>query len=152
MKELTKELVEEKLSLWMIHVRSTSKQTATADKNCNLQKFGILTYLVSAKSESEAIEGFHSIFYNEKFPRIVGIVNITNDSIIDEQYQEDWTDDEHKLTIEHGFISIKKALECILQATPIVSDYSKPKFCSSSEKLIEAFPFMNNKPLKNLKL
>ena len=52
---------------------------------------------------------------------------------------------EHKLTIESGFISIKKALECILQATPIVSDYSKPKFCSSSEKLIEAFPFMNNK-------
>ena len=52
---------------------------------------------------------------------------------------------EHKLTIEHGFISIKKALEYILQATPIVSDYSKPKFCSSSEKLIEAFPFMNNK-------
>ena len=52
---------------------------------------------------------------------------------------------EHKLTIEHGFLSIKKALEYILQATPIVSDYSKPKFCSSSEKLIEAFPFMNNK-------
>ena len=52
---------------------------------------------------------------------------------------------EHKLTIESGFISIKKALECILQATPIVSDYSKPKFCSSSEKLIEAFPFINNK-------
>ena len=52
---------------------------------------------------------------------------------------------EHKLTIEHSFLSIKKALECILQATPIVSDYSEPKFCSSSEKLIEAFPFMNNK-------
>ena len=52
---------------------------------------------------------------------------------------------EHKLTIEHSFLSIKKALEYILQATPIVSDYSKPKFCSSSEKLIEAFPFMNNK-------
>ena len=52
---------------------------------------------------------------------------------------------EHKLTIEHSFLSIKKALECILQATPIVSDYSKPKFCSSSEKLIETFPFMNNK-------
>ena len=52
---------------------------------------------------------------------------------------------EHKLTIESGFLSIKKSLDCILQATPIVSDYSKPKFCSSSEKLIEAFPFMNNK-------
>ena len=52
---------------------------------------------------------------------------------------------EHKLTIESGFLSIKKALEYILQATPIVSDYSKPKFCSSSEKLIKAFPFINNK-------
>ena len=52
---------------------------------------------------------------------------------------------EHKLTIEHSFLSIKKALEYILQATPIVSDYSKPKFCSSSEKLIKAFPFINNK-------
>ena len=39
---------------------------------------------------------------------------------------------------------MKKALECILQATSIVSDYSKPKFCSSSEKIIETFPFMNN--------
>ena len=57
-------------------------------------------------------------------------------------------DPKYKSIIESGFISIKKALECILQATPIVSDYSKPKFCSSSEKLIEAFPFMNNKPLK----
>lgn len=57
-------------------------------------------------------------------------------------------DPKYKQIIESGFISIKKALECILQATPIVSDYSKPKFCSSSEKLIEAFPFMNNKPLK----
>ena len=57
-------------------------------------------------------------------------------------------DPKYKPIIESGFISIKKALECILQATPIISDYSKPKFCSSSEKLIEAFPFMNNKPLK----
>ena len=57
-------------------------------------------------------------------------------------------DPKYKSIIESGFISIKKALECILQATPIVSDYSEPKFCSSSEKLIEAFPFMNNKPLK----
>ena len=57
-------------------------------------------------------------------------------------------DPKYKSIIESGFISIKKALECILQATPIVSDYSKPKFCSSSEKLIEAFLFMNNKPLK----
>lgn len=61
-------------------------------------------------------------------------------------------DPKYKSIIESGFLSIKKALNCILQATPIVSDYSKPRFCSSSEKLIEAFPFMNNEPLKNLKL
>ena len=63
----------------------------------------------------------------------------------DPEYLFDDPKYEHKLTIEHSFLSIKKALEYILQATPIVSDYSKPKFCSSSEKLIEAFPFINNK-------
>ena len=63
----------------------------------------------------------------------------------DPEYVFDDPKYEHKLTIEHSFLSIKKALEYILQATPIVSDYSKPKFCSSSEKLIEAFPFINNK-------
>ena len=52
---------------------------------------------------------------------------------------------EYKQIIETGFLSMKKALECILQATSIVSDYSEPKFCSSSEKIIETFPFMNNK-------
>lgn len=52
---------------------------------------------------------------------------------------------EHKLTIESGFFSMKKALEYILQATPIVTGYSEPKFCSSSEKIIKIFPFMNNK-------
>ena len=52
---------------------------------------------------------------------------------------------EHKLTIEHGFLSIKKALEYILQATPIVTGYSEPKFCSSTKSIIKAFPFMNNK-------
>ena len=52
---------------------------------------------------------------------------------------------EHKLTIEHSFLSIKKALEYILQATPIVTGYSEPKFCSSTKSIIKAFPFMNNK-------
>ena len=53
-------------------------------------------------------------------------------------------DPKYKPIIESGFISMRKALECIFQATSIVTDYSKPKFCSSSEKIIEAFPFMNN--------
>ena len=52
---------------------------------------------------------------------------------------------EHKLTIESGFLSMKKALDYILNVTLIVTDYSKPKFCSSTEKIIKAFPFMNNK-------
>ena len=51
----------------------------------------------------------------------------------------------YKPIIESGFISMKKALDCILQASSIVTDYSKPKFCASSKKIIEAFPFMNNK-------
>lgn len=51
---------------------------------------------------------------------------------------------EYKSIIESGFLSMKKSLEFALQAIPIVTDYSKPKFCSSSEKIIEAFPFMNN--------
>ena len=51
---------------------------------------------------------------------------------------------EYKQIIETGFLSMKKALECILQATSIVSDYSEPKFCSSSEKIIKIFPFINN--------
>lgn len=53
-------------------------------------------------------------------------------------------DPKYKPIIESGFISMKKALECILQATSIVSDYSEPKFCSPSEKIIETFPFMDN--------
>ena len=57
---------------------------------------------------------------------------------------------EHKLTIEHGFLSIKKVLEYILQATPIVTDYSKPKFCTLHDKIISIFPFMNNEPAPQL--
>ena len=53
---------------------------------------------------------------------------------------------EYKATMESGFLSMKKVLDYILNATPIVTDYSKPKFCSSYEKIIEEFPFMNNKP------
>ena len=53
---------------------------------------------------------------------------------------------EHKETMKSGFLSMIKVLNYILQATPIVTDYSKPKFCSSYEKIIKEFPFMNNKP------
>ena len=54
-------------------------------------------------------------------------------------------DPKYKPIIESGFISMKKTLDYILQATSIVTDYSEPKFCSSSERIIKAFPFMNNK-------
>ena len=51
----------------------------------------------------------------------------------------------YKSIVESAFLSMKKALDYILQATPLVTDYSKPKFCSSYEKIIKIFPFMNNK-------
>ena len=51
----------------------------------------------------------------------------------------------YKSIVESAFLSMKKALDYILNVTPIVTDYSKPKFCSSTEKIIKAFPFMNNK-------
>ena len=47
---------------------------------------------------------------------------------------------------------MKKALDCILQATPIVTDYSEPKFCTISDKFISIFPFMNNEPEYQLAL
>ena len=53
---------------------------------------------------------------------------------------------EHKETMKSGFLSMIKVLNYILQATHIVTDYSKPKLCSSYEKIIKAFPFMNNGP------
>ena len=53
---------------------------------------------------------------------------------------------EYKPIVESTFLSMKKALNYILQATPIITDYSEPKFCSSYEKIIKAFPFMNNGP------
>ena len=57
---------------------------------------------------------------------------------------------EYKSIIESAFISIKKVLEYILQATPIVTDYSKPKFCTLNDKIISIFPFMNNEPEEQL--
>ena len=51
----------------------------------------------------------------------------------------------YKSIVESAFLSMKKALDYILQASSLVTDYSKPKFCSSYEKIIKIFPFMNNK-------
>ena len=51
----------------------------------------------------------------------------------------------YKSIVESAFLSMKKALDYILQASSLVTDYSKPNFCSSYEKIIKIFPFMNNK-------
>ena len=61
------------------------------------------------------------------------------------EYAYYFEDPKYKSIIESGFISMKKALDYILQASSIVTDYSEPKFCSSYEKIIKTFPFMNNK-------
>ena len=50
----------------------------------------------------------------------------------------------YKSIVESAFLSMKKALDYILQASSLVTDYSKPNFCSSYEKIIKIFPFMNN--------
>ena len=61
------------------------------------------------------------------------------------EYAYYFEDPKYKPIIESGFISMKKALDYILNASSIVTDYSEPKFCSSYEKIIKTFPFMNNK-------
>ena len=66
-----------------------------------------------------------------------------NKTLKSEYYFED---PEYKPIIESGFLSMKKTLDYILQATPIVTDYSKPKFCTLNDKFISIFPFMNNEP------
>ena len=61
------------------------------------------------------------------------------------EYVYSFEDPKYKSIIESGLLSMKKALDYILQASSIVTDSSEPKFCSSYEKIIKAFPFMNNK-------
>ena len=51
-------------------------------------------------------------------------------------------DPKYKPIIESAFLSMKKTLDYIFQAMPIVTDYSEPKFCSSLEKIIKTFPFI----------
>ena len=60
------------------------------------------------------------------------------------EYAYYFEDPKYKSIIESGFISMKKALDYILNASSIVTDYSEPKFCSSYEKIIKTFSFMNN--------
>lgn len=72
---------------------------------------------------------------------------------IDEEtstYEYYFENPEYKPIIENTFIKIKKALESILLSSRIVTEYSKPKFCTLSDKFISIFPFMNNEPEKQL--
>ena len=62
-----------------------------------------------------------------------------------DEYVYYFEDPKYKPIVESAFLSMKKTLDYILQASSIVTDYSKPKFCSSYEKIIKTFPFMNNK-------
>ena len=74
---------------------------------------------------------------------------------IDEEtstYEYYFENPEYKPIIENTFIKIKKALESILLSSRIVTEYSKPKFCTLSDKFISIFPFMNNEPEYQLAL
>ena len=68
---------------------------------------------------------------------------------IDEEtstYEYYFENPEYKQIIETAFILMKKTLDCILLSSRIVTEYSKPKFCTMSDKFISIFPFMNNEP------
>ena len=72
---------------------------------------------------------------------------------IDEEtstYEYYFENPEYKPIIETAFIKIKNTLDSILLSSRIVTDYSKPKFCTLSDKFISIFPFMNNEPEKQL--
>lgn len=72
---------------------------------------------------------------------------------IDEEtstYEYYFENPEYKPIIETAFIKIKKTLDSILLSSRIVTDYSKPKFCTLNDKFISIFPFMNNEPEKQL--
>ena len=65
-------------------------------------------------------------------------------------YEYYFENPEYKPIIETAFISMKKTLDAILLSSSIVTDYSKPKFCTLNDKIISIFPFMNNEPAPQL--
>ena len=71
------------------------------------------------------------------------VKRIDEESSTDEYYFEH---PEYKPIIETAFITMKKLLDSVLLSSRIVTDYSKPKFCTLSDKFISIFPFMNNEP------
>ena len=65
-------------------------------------------------------------------------------------YEYYFENQKYKPIIETAFISMKKTLDAILLSSRIVVDYSKPKFCTLSDKFISIFPFIDNEPEKQL--
>ena len=92
--------------------------------------------------------------YNVHF--IIFITPFINNPFIKHNHNDEYVyyfeEPKYKPIIESGLLSMKRTLDYILNATPIVTDYSKPKFCSSYEKIIEEFPFMNNKQSNEFKV
>ena len=83
----------------------------------------------------------HFIIYINQFIKCIipksPFMNRLND-----EYLYYFEEPKYKSVIESAFLSMKKTLDYIFQAMPIVTDYSEPKFCSSLEKIIKTFPFI----------
>ena len=83
----------------------------------------------------------HFIIYINQFIKCIipksPFMNRLND-----EYLYYFEEPKYKPIVESGFLSMKKTLDYIFQAMPIVTDYSEPKFCSSLEKIIKTFPFI----------
>lgn len=62
------------------------------------------------------------------------------------EYEYYFENPEYKPVVETAFITMKKLLDSILLSSQIVTEYSKPKFCTLSDKFISIFPFMDNEP------
>ena len=65
-------------------------------------------------------------------------------NVITKQYH--FENPEYKASVESSLLSLRNSIEYILKYSPIVTDYSTPKFCTTDSKFITEFPYMNNKP------
>lgn len=128
MKEITINEGDQKLSLWMIIVRKSSKRQFKT-KSGSSNNIGIVTQLVAAISEEEALEGFHSIFYNETNVKVVGIVNVTNEYINNESHKDVWVESDGTTCIKNESISnITKDLILKSLSKIIYFDYRKDQW------------------------
>ena len=86
--------------------------------------------------------------YNAHF--IIFITPFINNPFIKHNHNDEYVyyfeEPKYKPIIESGLLSMKRTLDYILNATPIVTDYSKLNFCTLNDKIISIFPFTNNEP------